>query len=191
VDVARTRDSEKPPQILRAAFEVFGETGYQATLVKDIALRAGVSTGTVYTYFRDKRQLFHETVREGWARFLAQIRGIVESERPADGKLLELAQIGFDSLRRHLPLLRGMLFESTQMSVLQESLDELCALLGRLPARQRTFDPGLTFDPNLRSSMVKLTVVGVLFSAALARPDRVDEEIQALRRTVTRMLGGD
>ncbi len=189
--VARARDAEKSRQILQAAFEVFGETGYQATLVKDIAERAGVSAGTVYTYFKDKSELFHETVREGWARFLEQMRGIVASEGPAEAKLIQLAEVGFDSLRRHLPLLKGMLFESTQMSVLQESLDELCQLVERLPAKRRVRELSPGADPGLRSSLVKLTVVGVLFSAALARPDQVDREIQRLSRTVASMLGGD
>ncbi len=190
VGVARTRDREKSAQILEAAFEVFGETGYEATLIKDIADRAGISTGSVYTYFRDKRDLFRATAREGWTRFLEQIRALVESPQPVESRLMEFVQIGFDSLRRHLPLLRGMLFESSQMNILEESLDELCGLVERLLAGRaaRALSPGL--DPGLRGSLVRLTVVGVLFSAALARPSSVEREIGALRKTVTRMLNG-
>ncbi len=188
--MARARDSEKPGQIIDAAFDVFGETGYQATVIKDIADRAGISTGTVYTYFHDKRDLFRATAREGWSRFLTQIRGLVESSKPAESRLMAFVQIGFDSLRRHLPLLRGMLFESSQMNILQESIDELCALIERLLAGRRPHTVNPAVDPSLRGSLVRNTVVGVLFSAALARPDRVETEIDGLKRMVIRMLGG-
>jgi AcrR family transcriptional regulator len=186
--VARAKDTDKPAQIIEAAFEVFGETGYDATLVKEIADRAGISAGTVYTYFRDKRELFQATAREGWSRFLDQIRTLVESEGPAEARLMQLLQIGFDSLRRHLPLLRGMLFESSQANILQESIDELCVLVERLLDGRTAGALNPDVDPALRRSVIRFTVIGVLFSAALAKPDRVEREMDGLRKTVTGML---
>ena len=56
--MARKKDGKKPAQIIDAAFSVFGEIGYDATLIKDIARRAGVSSGTIYTYFGDKQDLW-------------------------------------------------------------------------------------------------------------------------------------
>ena len=53
--MARTRDKEKPAQIIEAAFAVFGDVGYEATVIKDIAEKAGISSGAIYTYFSDKR----------------------------------------------------------------------------------------------------------------------------------------
>ena len=188
--MARSRDTEKPSQIIGAAFEVFGKTGYQATLVRDIADRAGISAGTVYTYFRDKRELFRATAKLGWTRFLDQIRALVESRQPVEARLMEFVQIGFGSLRRHLPLLKGMLFESSQMNILEESLDELCSLVERLLAGRATAMQHPSGDPAFRRSMIRFTVVGVLFSAALAPPDRVDQEIDGLRATVTGLLAG-
>lgn len=186
--MARAKDTDKPAHIIDAAFEVFGRTGYDATLVKEIADKAGISAGTVYTYFRDKRDLFRATAREGWTRFLEQIRRLVESEGPAEARLAQLLQIGFDSLRSHLPLLRGMLFESSQANILQESLDELCVLVERLLDGRTAGALNAGVDPGQRRSIIRFTVVGVLFSAALAQPDRVEQEIGCLRRTVTGML---
>ena len=85
--MARKKDGSKPAQIIDAAFAVFGEIGYDATLIKDIARRAGVSSGTIYTYFGDKKDLFRATVDEGWNRFLAQIREIVESKEPTGTRM--------------------------------------------------------------------------------------------------------
>lgn len=56
----RTRDA-----LLAAAYELFGEQGYQATSVADIAERAGVSLGTFYQYFRDRADILTTLVGIG------------------------------------------------------------------------------------------------------------------------------
>ena len=51
------RSIEKKEKIIRAAYELFSEEGYYGTVTSDIAKRAGVSTGIVYGYFSDKRDI--------------------------------------------------------------------------------------------------------------------------------------
>jgi AcrR family transcriptional regulator len=169
---------------------VFGDVGYEATVIKDIAERAGISSGTIYTYFSDKRDLFRATAQEGWNRFLQQIREIAESPAPASARVQQVIEIGFRNLKTSLPLLRGMLFESSQMKILQQSLLELCRLLDRLLAERPEGAPRLTADPARQRFLIRVTVIGVLFSAALAEPAQVDREIDLLRETVVRMVAG-
>lgn len=45
---------ERRGQILRAAVKLFSEKGYYITTIQQIARKAGVSTGLIYQYFRDK-----------------------------------------------------------------------------------------------------------------------------------------
>lgn len=45
---------ERRGQIVRAAVKLFSEDGYYTTTVQQIAREAGVSTGLIYQYFRDK-----------------------------------------------------------------------------------------------------------------------------------------
>jgi AcrR family transcriptional regulator len=188
--MARNRDKEKPAQIIEAAFSVFGETGFTATVIKDIANRAGISSGTIYTYFKDKKDLFRATVQRGWDGFLQRIREIVESNEPVEKRIDCFLDVGFGSLKKYLPLLRGMLFESSQMNLLQGSIEELCGLVERLAAARRARAMRLTGDPAHRRSLIRVTIVGVLFSAALAEPSRVDAEIDGLKRMITLMLAG-
>ncbi|WP_324716671.1 TetR/AcrR family transcriptional regulator [Carboxydochorda subterranea] len=54
----QARSRAKRDAILAAAARLFGERGYEATTASDIAAEAGVSIGTLYSYFRDKRQIF-------------------------------------------------------------------------------------------------------------------------------------
>jgi AcrR family transcriptional regulator len=188
--MARTRDKEKPAQIIEAAFAVFGDVGYEATVIKDIAEKAGISSGTIYTYFNDKRDLFRATAQEGWNRFLAQIREIAESPESAGARVLRVIDVGFRNLKDSLPLLRGMLFESSQMKILQHSLLELCRLLERMFADRPEGAPRLAADSVQRRFLIRVTVIGVLFSAALAEPGDVDKEIDLLKATIIRMVSG-
>jgi AcrR family transcriptional regulator len=186
--MARTKDSEKPSQIIEAAFSVFGDIGYEATVIRDIADRAGISSGTIYTYFKGKKDLFQATVTEGWSRFLAHMRALAESSEPREVRLERFVDHGFRSLKSSLPLLRGMLFESSQMNLLQGSIEQLCALVEGLVADRRERAVRIAADPEQRRSLIRLTVVGVLFTAALADPLRVDAEIDGLRRTISLLI---
>ncbi len=51
------RAIEKKNKIINAGYELFSEVGYYGTNTAEIAKRAGVSTGIVYGYFSDKRDI--------------------------------------------------------------------------------------------------------------------------------------
>ncbi|TIH17028.1 TetR/AcrR family transcriptional regulator [Marinifilum sp. JC120] len=48
--------------ILEAALEVFSEKGYSGANTKNIAAAAGVATGSVYRYFKNKKVIFIEVI---------------------------------------------------------------------------------------------------------------------------------
>lgn len=51
------RSIEKKNKIIEAGYQLFSEVGYYGTNTAEIAKRAGVSTGIVYGYFSDKRDI--------------------------------------------------------------------------------------------------------------------------------------
>ena len=51
------RSIDKKNKIIDTAYEVFSSVGYYNTNTADIAKKAGVSTGIVYGYFKDKRDI--------------------------------------------------------------------------------------------------------------------------------------
>ena len=71
--------------LLEAARLLFADKGYDAAQTPDIAAAAGVSVGTFYRYFDDKRQVFVEMIRahldEGHERVMARLT----AERFGDG----------------------------------------------------------------------------------------------------------
>lgn len=53
----QSRSIEKKNKIIEAGYQLFSEVGYYGTNTAEIAKKAGVSTGIVYGYFQDKRDI--------------------------------------------------------------------------------------------------------------------------------------
>src|SRR5271170_6894873 len=55
----------KPPaeRLLTAAEELFGQRSYHRTTVADICARAGMATGSFYSYYQSKAEIFAAVVR--------------------------------------------------------------------------------------------------------------------------------
>ncbi len=58
------RKDARPGELLAAALDLFVEKGFAGTRVEEVALRAGVSKGTLFLYFSSKEELFKAVVRE-------------------------------------------------------------------------------------------------------------------------------
>jgi AcrR family transcriptional regulator len=58
------RKDARPGELMDAALALFVEKGFAATRVEEVALRAGVSKGTLFLYFPSKVELFKAVVRE-------------------------------------------------------------------------------------------------------------------------------
>jgi AcrR family transcriptional regulator len=80
----KRRPEHRPGQIIEAALEVFGKKGLAKTRLEDIAVRAGVSKGTIYLYFENKEALFKEVVRETAIAAIARGEERPESGSPSD-----------------------------------------------------------------------------------------------------------
>src|SRR5256886_15695685 len=60
---ARPPSAPAAARLLRAAEELFGERSYHRTTVADICARAGMATGSFYSYFGSKAEIFAAVVR--------------------------------------------------------------------------------------------------------------------------------
>lgn len=58
------RSIEKKQNIIKYGFELICEKGYHNTNTAEIAKAAGVSTGIVYQYFNDKRDIFLQGIEQ-------------------------------------------------------------------------------------------------------------------------------
>ncbi len=89
-NASRTRADLRPEQILEAALREFSQHGYAAARIDDVARRAKIAKGTVYLYFKSKRELFQAVIRHVIRPGLDTIQEFVnEFEGPSE-QLLEV-----------------------------------------------------------------------------------------------------
>lgn len=67
------RSMEKKLRIMEAARELFARKGFGGTNSNEIAQKAGVSIGTFYSYFRNKKALFLDILEQYLENFITGI----------------------------------------------------------------------------------------------------------------------
>src|SRR5580658_8577172 len=95
----RQRGRQRVAQLLQAAAAVFAETGYEATTMTEIALRAGAPIGSLYQFFPDKAVLA-DTLVQNYVTLLSDELKALES-RAQQTPVRTLVESLFALLRGH------------------------------------------------------------------------------------------
>jgi AcrR family transcriptional regulator len=91
--VAPTRQRRKearPQELLDAALALFVEKGFAATRSDEVAVRAGVSKGTLYLYYPSKEELLKAVIQQNLGQLIAEGSGIVDEFEGPSADLLSL-----------------------------------------------------------------------------------------------------
>ncbi len=171
--MARHRDEGKREAVLAASKSLFARKGYHATSISDIRRETGLSTGTIYNYFRSKEDIVETIIEEGWQEMLEDISGLGQRA----GGLAELADyLAYTVMPRLLrdeDLIHILLSEAVELSGISEKLQLLVDMVLKL--RGANHDGGISTLP--REQRVKLqTAITVYFLGIL-------EAIRISRRT--------
>lgn len=114
--LAEKRKQYTKEVIIEAAEELFSQRGYHNTQVMDIVKSVGMSAGTFYKYFTDKRDLFAQITRHNFEDFRNRIKKLREpvniwDRTDREEKLNDTFSAYFDYIDNHrqqfLILLRG------------------------------------------------------------------------------------
>jgi AcrR family transcriptional regulator len=79
--------------ILEAARSVFATKGFNDATVDDIANAAGVAKGTVYLYYRSKRDIYFSALKFGIQQMYAVLDEQLKAESTTEGKLRALIAV--------------------------------------------------------------------------------------------------
>jgi len=94
---------DRPPaeRLLTAAEELFGERSYHRTTVADICARAGMATGSFYSYYESKAEIFAAVVRAINADLRAAMKAALEhADGGQRGRERASFRVYFDMLSR-------------------------------------------------------------------------------------------
>jgi len=130
----RTANTHRQRQIINIAAQLFAEHPYHEVRMDDVAVRAGVSKGTLYAYFKDKEDLYLALIRYGLDRLFARIEdGFAHVKEPED-KVLAFARESLRFFDRHFHWLEliqraEVLHTDSGGSPVRESRDKLHELI--------------------------------------------------------------
>ena len=104
--------AERESEILSAARSVFAERGYGAAAVTEIAARAGVVEGTVYSYFDSKRALLIAVMKAFYEDLIRETESGLRAVRGTENRLRFIIRRQLDTFAEDRGLCRVILREA-------------------------------------------------------------------------------
>jgi TetR/AcrR family transcriptional regulator, cholesterol catabolism regulator len=109
VGLRETKKARLRAQLYETAMQLFAERGYEATRIRDIIDRVGVSEATFFNYFPTKQALLDESAAEAKAYYNAYLRHLVaRSEEPAADRVRELVTVVGSVFAAQQPLMASV-----------------------------------------------------------------------------------
>lgn len=129
--------------ILDAARKVFLEKGYEQTSIRNIANEINYSPGSLYFYFKDKSEIFHELHKEGFNLLMSRLKVLAKVSDPFERlKAIGLNFIEFAQEHRDYYNLMFIVEEPVNasregFSIAQEAINYLSNVLAECQAKGR------------------------------------------------------
>ena len=189
--VPRYKEQAKS-RIIEAALRVFAKKGYHEATMKDVADRLRVSEGTIYLYFKSKRELFKAIGDLGERQTAEVISSAIQSEDPVR-RFFDLAA---DLYEQYEPI-SGLIFElfaeasrdASLRKIIRGDFDKdretMRAFLVELQKRDR-------IESDIDVNSVAMAIVTLFYGYAISRLLGVgkDEAKRTYREAMRLMLVG-
>ena len=95
---SRARVEAKESSILDAAETIFAQVGFDGAKVSDIARAASVAEGTVYLYYKNKRDLLAGVVGRFWTQLTLGAEAAIEPDATTREQLKQLGHYHLNSI---------------------------------------------------------------------------------------------
>jgi len=97
-NTSRERIEARESTILDAAEGIFSRSGFDGAKISDIARAASVAEGTVYLYYKNKRDLLAGVVGRFWSQLTQGAEDAIDPQADAAQKLEQLARYHLQSI---------------------------------------------------------------------------------------------
>ncbi|EJR54709.1 hypothetical protein IIM_01649 [Bacillus cereus VD107] len=194
--------NERQMRILEAAVDMFGEKGYAATSTNEIAKRAGVAEGTIFRYYKTKKDLLLAVVMPTLTKFAAPFfvqafaKEIFKTNYESyEGLLRVVINNRFEFAKKHFPMIKILIqevpFQPELKSEIQQLVEtELLSHFKKLIVKFQEDGEIIEIPP---SSVVRLTlsaVLGLLLTRFLLLPEEKWEDEVEIENTIQFILYG-
>jgi AcrR family transcriptional regulator len=104
--VNKEKKIEKRSSIIEVAATIFSEKGYPSTKMEEIAEKAGVGKGTIYQYFRSKKHLFQEIIKERIDLYIIGMKDEIKDYTGLEEILKKIVKFSFSFMEKHSDVLK-------------------------------------------------------------------------------------
>ena len=91
--------SKTRERLIEVARELFAHKGLEATTMNDIAAASGRGRRTLYTYFRNKEEIYYAVIEEELARLSQNMSAVLDMDVPPEEKLFKLIYTHLQTIR--------------------------------------------------------------------------------------------
>lgn len=186
-----------PDKLGRCAFELFAERGFDAVNLDAVAARAGVTKGSLYWHYENKRQLVLAACNHYYRNWHARVQACIAPERSPAGRLE--AAVAF-SVRSCVMDSRNRLFTTGIFKLLNDDADVRAGwaqfyaavrefFVGQILAAQAAGEVEAALDARRAVDLMLVAIEGIKLRAAF-EPHIADPAEQAsIVRELTKLLG--
>ena len=183
------RSIEKKTKIIKAGLDLFCEKGFYNTNTVEIAKAAGVSTGTVYSYFKDKKDIYIASFEYFLDSYLRPLLDELENlPKPVDTQVL---------IDKCIDLFINLYVNSKQtvneLGLIQESSPDIMQHFAAyedmiLSTLVTTYDNPNVTKKNLSEKMYLLYTLADILGQERAFRYHGNIDLEVLRKQITAMI---
>ncbi|KMP27082.1 TetR/AcrR family transcriptional regulator [Bacillus albus] len=194
--------NERQMRILEAAVDMFGEKGYASTSTSEIAKRAGVAEGTIFRYYKTKKDLLLAVVIPTLTKFTAPFfvqafaKEVFKSEyKSYEAFLRVVIHNRFEFAKKHFPMIKILIQEVPFQPELKNEIQHLVEteLFSHFKKLIVKFQEDGEIIEMLPSSVLRLTlstVLGLLLTRFLLLPEEKWNDEVEIENTIQFILYG-
>jgi AcrR family transcriptional regulator len=188
------RSAARVQRMLDAAAELLDRLGYDATTTSAVAQAAGVSVGSLYQFFPDRRAVLQALAVRSFARFSDRLAAAVEQAPPAGWRAaVDLVVDEYVAFTRTEPGMRVLSFGGpVDRQMLASDADNNAVVAERLGEVLVAAVPGLVLDDALALALrIAVEAADAVLDLAFRRdPDGDPAVVEEVKQLLQRYLAG-
>lgn len=202
--LAVKEDGQMTPKqisILEAAIEIFSDKGFSAASTSEIAHKAGVAEGTIFRYYKTKKDLLLSIVGPTMSRMIApfvmrNFNGVLDMPFESYEAFLRAFIVNrLDFARKNFKIIRILVQEIPFQPALREQFAEnvLAQVLERVTAITEHFKAEGEVIDAPTPAIIRFTVssvIGYLLARLLLMPEKEWDDVEEISLLIRFMLHG-